>query len=257
MNGLLVAEAIKLRRRWVARVLTLVFVGLVALTAIVLLVVPKVAPEAIPELPSFNVRDGVILGIQQVVGQTWFPLILTVVMLGSEFKTSAWAAAVTRESRRVRHVAARWIAFGSTASLVGLAAIAGWTAVTFATSDGALGFSALDWLGVVWKVALVQFTWVAFGLAAIGFLRSTGVAIGLALAYSFLEGVLALWDPFAHIALANASTALIGTVESDVSAGFGVSFTLEMSFTHALVVVVGWAIGTASLAWLALVRKDA
>ncbi len=257
MTGMLRAEWIKLRRRWVFRVLVLVLVALTGISAGLLLIVPEVAPDAIEGLPHLSRGDATIVGVQTVLGQTWFPLILAVVMLGSEVTTTAWASALTRESRRPRHLAARLIVLSGAAWAAALVAIAGWEILAAAYTEGAASFGVGDWAGVALKAAMVQTTWVALGLGAVALLRSTGVAIGVVVAYSFVEGLLALWRPFGEIALSGASSSLIGQTVADVSGGFGATSADPMSFLQAIVVVAIWALLGWMMAMVGLTYREA
>ena len=254
---LLKAEWIKLTKRWVFPVMMLILLVLTGMSAVVLLVLPEVAPDAIEGLPSLTRRDASILGVQTVIGQTWFPLILAVVMLGSEVTSTAWAAALTREARRVRHIAVRLGTLAVASWVASVIAIVLWEVLASIYTEGAAPFDALGWLGVAWKVLLVQTTWVALGLGAIALLRSTGVAIGIVVAYSFLEGLLTLWRPYGEIALSSASNALIGQVLADVSGGFGVGAADAMAFGQAIAVVLGWTLLGSGLTWLGLARREA
>ena len=257
MIGLLRAEWIKISKRWVFRVMALILLVLTGMSAVILLVVPRVSPGAIEGLTELSRSDATIVGVQAVLGQTWFPLILAVVMFGSELTSTAWASALTREARRGLHMASRFAMLTLASWVAALVAIAGWELLAEIYTDGAAAFGAIDWLGVVWKTLVVQATWVGLGLAAISLVRSTGVAIGIALAYSFLEGLLTLWRPYAEAALSTASSSLIGETAADVSGGFGVGGADPMAFGQAIVVVVAWAVAGALLTWIGLTYREA
>lgn len=257
MIGLLRAEWIKLSKRWVFPVMFVILMILTGLSALILLIVPDVSPGAIEGLPDLSNSDATIVGIQTVLGQTWFPLILAVVMLGSEVTSTAWASALTRESRRLHHVIARLTAYTLAAYVAALVAIGMWQLIANSYTEGPSPFSGSDWVSVLAKTLLVQATWVALGLGAISLLRSTGVAIGIVIAYSFVEGLATLWQPFGNVALSSASNSLFGTVMADISGGIGVSGADPLTFTHALIVVFAWAVLGGGLAWLGLYRRDA
>jgi small basic protein len=246
---------LKLRKRWLFWVLVAVLAVLMGLTAVVLLVLPKVSPNAIPEIPVFARSDAYLLGAQQAISQTWFPLILAVVFLGSEVTTPIWATAVTQESRRWMHLVSKLLVLGLASWLAMLAAIAGWTilATFFTTGSGVAGSV---WLGLVWKSLLTQFTWVALGLGAVSLVRNTGISIGIALAFSFFEGIGSIWKPYRQISLTTASTSLFGNVGADLSGGFGAAFSSTVSFSHAVVVVLGWTVVGMALAVTGLHFKD-
>jgi small basic protein len=257
MTGLLHAEWIKLSKRWVFRVLVLVLLLLSGMTGFIFLILPELVPDAIEGIPILGRRDAIILGIQTVLGQNWFPMILAVVMLGSEVTSSAWGAALTREARRGRLVTAKLGVMSVAAWIATLAVIALWVIGAVFTTEGSSGFTGGDWFGVAWKTGVVQLTWVALGLAAISWVRSTGLAIGLVIAISFVEGILALWAPYRSISLSTATNSLFGEVEADVSGGIGVSVLEAMSFSRALIVVLAWAAVATALAYTGLQMRDA
>lgn len=256
MRGLMRAEVIKLSKRGVLPVTAIVMIVLTGLSAVILLVLPDVAPDAIEGLQKLSRADASVLGVQTVTGQTWFPLILAVVMFGSEVTRTAFAAALTRESRRGLHVAARLVVFTAAAVLVAIVAIVLWEIIAAFLTEGPVAFGALGWLGVAWKLVLVQLTWVSLGLAAISLLRSTGIAIGVVIAYSFVDGLLALWEPYGEIALTPATAALFGDVAAEVTAGIGGGGT-TMGFGQALVVVLVWVAAGIGLAWVGVRYREA
>lgn len=256
MSGLLRAEWLKLSRRWVLPAMILVLGGLVGLSAVILLILPDVAPEAIEGLPILDRADASLLGIQTVLGQTWFPLILAVIMLGTEFTSSAWAAALTRDARRFAHLLAKVIVFSLAAWLVALLAIACWEIMAAIFTEGDPVFEASDWFGVIWKALIVQVTWIALGLGAISLTRSTGVAIAIVVAYSFTEGLLALWAPYGEVSLTTATAAIFGELTAEVSSGFGVSGSDPMTFGQALLVVIGWGVLGLGLAWTGVRTRE-
>ena len=240
MTGLFKAEWIKLTRRWVLRVMTLVLLVLVLLSAALLLIVPSISPGTIEGIPELSRADATLLGVQTVLGQTWFPLILAVVLLGTEVTTGAWAAALTRDARRMTHLFVRLIVLSVAAWLASLLAIAGWEVLAAIFTDGPAAFGFEEWFGVVWKAGLVQTAWVALGLGAITLVRSTGIAIAAVLAYSFLEGLLALWAPYGEIAFTTATAQLFGELSADLSGGLGIGGSDPMSFVQALLIVMAW-----------------
>jgi hypothetical protein len=257
MIGLLRAEWLKLSRRWVFRVLVLVLVALVGLTGFIFFVLPELVPAAAGDLPDLDRRDALILGIQSVLGQTWFPLLLGVLMLGSEVTTSTWGASLTRESRRLLQLAARIAVMLAAVWVATVVVIMGWAVVSSWFTEGESGFTTADWIGVAWKPSLVQVTWLALGLGAVAWIRSTGFAIGVVIAYSFGEGILALWSAFRRISLSTATNALFGEISADVSGGFGVGVNEPMSFAHAILVVLLWTGLGLALAYTGLRYRDA
>ena len=51
--------------------------------------------------------DAFLIGAQQVVGQTWFPMILAVVLIGADLSSTVWATSLTRDSSKPAHIGAR------------------------------------------------------------------------------------------------------------------------------------------------------
>jgi hypothetical protein len=249
------AEYLKLSRRKLYPVLLLILFLLVGLTAFFLLIFGQIAPDLAEEVPVLAKPDAYTIGAQQVAGQTWFPLILAVVILGGELGSTVWATSLTRESSVLRHVRARitmltlasWLAFALGVVL--------WAGFTLFAAPGEGGPSVTEWLGLGWRVGLVALVWSSLGLAAVALLRSVGPAIGAALAFSFLEGILALWPPYANVSVTAATTALFG----DVLEGFFGAFLpgSEISLTHAVVTLVGWTALAFWLTWWGLRRRDA
>ena len=110
---------------------------------------------------------------------------------------------------------------------------------------------------MVWKSGLAQVTWLALGMGAVAWIRSTGFAIGIVIVYSFGEGLLALWKPFQRISLSTAQNALFGEISADISGGIGVGLTDPMTFSRAVLVVAMWTVVGAALAYTGLRYRDA
>jgi len=254
MTYLIRAELVKLLRRKAYFLMVLILAVLVAMTAFFVVVFPRIALEAAEGLAPVPKPDGYIIGAQQVISQTWFPLILAAMMLGTEMSSSFWATSLTREARRLRHVGARLLVLSGASWVAISAAIAGFALVV---ALGAVGEGALpgsDWLKIFGSSLLVQVAWVSLGLALVGLLRSVGPAIGAALAFSFGESLLGLWRPYRNVSLTANSTALLGTLEGDVFAqmmpGSGISPE------RAVIVVVLWTLLGVVLAWWALAYRE-
>lgn len=255
MIGLLRADFLKLRKRWLFWVLVAVLAVFTGLSAAVLIVAPSVDPELIPEIPVFPLDDALLLGAQQAVGQTWFPLILAVVFLGSEVTTPIWATAVTQEARRWIHLVSKLVVCTLASWVAMLAAIAGWAVLAYLFTEGD-GLSVGTWLQILWKTGLTQVTWAALGLGAISLMRNMGVAIGAAVAFSLFEGVGALWEPYRNVSLTTASTALFGDLGTELSGGFGVGFSMPMPLWQSLTVIAGWTLIGTTLAIIGLTVRD-
>jgi hypothetical protein len=226
MIGLLRADLLKLRKRWLYPMMVLILGFFLALAAVFLLVIPAIDPDAIPGMPVFGRSDALLLGAQQAVGQTWFALILAVVFLGGEVTSPIWATELTVEARRHLHMISKLVLLSVAAWVGVLLAIGGWSLVAVFTTEGA-GLSGSQWFAIVWKSAVTQVTWTALGLGAVAMIRNTGVSIGVALAFSFFEGIGALWEPYR-----------------------------SMELPHALGVIAGWTVLGAVIGLIGLIVKD-
>jgi hypothetical protein len=234
--------------------MVLILAALVGLLAFFLLLFAQIAPELAEDVPLLEKPEAYIFGAQQVAGQTWFPLILAVVMLGSEFGSTVWATALTRDPRRVNQISARFLVL-AVASLLAIAAgIAGWAIVTALAVPGEGGPTFSEWLGLVWKVGLIELAWTAIGLGAVAMLRSVGPAIGAALALYFIDPILGLWGPWENVSLSAATTSLF---QIDFAGGFGVAFMSNLSLGHAVAIILGWTAIGLFLTWWGLQRRDA
>ncbi|MGH8872299.1 MAG: hypothetical protein ACRDWS_10010 [Acidimicrobiia bacterium] len=249
------AEYLKLSRRRLYLVMVLILAALVGLLAFFLLIFARIAPELAEGVPLLEKPGAYVFGAQQVAGQTWFPLILAVVMLGSEFGSTVWATALTRDSRRLYQVSARFFVLSIASWLAIAAGIAGWAVVTLLAVTGEGGPSASDWLGILWKVGLIELSWTAIGLGAVAQLRSVGPAIGAALALYFIDPILGLWGPWENVSLSAATNALF---QIDLGGGFGALVPGSgLSLAHAVAIVLGWTALGLVLTWWGLQRRDA
>lgn len=256
MLGLIKAEATKLTGRKLYPVMVLVLAAFTGLAGFFLLIFGQINTSAAAEgLPVLEKPEAYLLGIQQVVGQTWFPLILAVVVLGGELATTIWATSLTRESRKIQHVASRLLVF-TIASWIGmLIGIGLWAALTAFFADGSGGPSSDEWLAIFWKTGFTQVAWVALGLGFISLLRSVGPAIGAVLALSFGEGLLVLWRPYQNVSLTGATTGIFGDVPVP---GLGEFFSSTANTTlHSVVIILSWTVVGLGLTWWGLNRQDA
>jgi hypothetical protein len=235
--------------------MVLILAALVGLLAFFLLIFPRIAPDFAEGVPLLEKPEAYVFGAQQVAGQTWFPLILAVVMLGSEFGSTVWATALTRDPRRTTQISARFVVL-TVASLLAIAAgIAGWAVVTALAVPGEGVPATSEWLALIWKVALIELAWTAIGLGAVAMLRSVGPAIGAALALYFVDPILGLWGPWENVSLSAATNALFGV---DVAGGFGALVPgADLAVPHAVGIVLGWTIVGLALTWWGLHRRDA
>lgn len=257
MIGLLRAESIKLTKRWLYWLMILVLAALVGTVAVVFLLLPRVAPGAIEGMPVVEKPDIYILGAQQVLGQTWFPLILAVVLLGGEVSTSVWAAQLTFEARRWMHLVAKLVVITIAAWIAVLAAIGGWSLVALVFAKGSGALPAATWWDMVWKTGITELTWVAIGLGVVALVRSTGIAIGVTLAFTFAESLLSLWKPFRAVALNVNTSAMLGNLGSLDVGGFGGIMGGNIPFARAVVVVLAWTVVGFVLAFAGLQLRDA
>ncbi len=255
MIGLLRAELIKLLKRRLYWVMVVILAAVMALVAVLLLLVPSISPEAIPGMPAIVKPNAYAFGAAQALGQTWFPVVLAVVLLGGETGTAIWPFALTLESRRWMHLLAKTLVTTVAAWMATLAAIAGWAVLAMVFAEGSGALAASEWLSIILKAGLTEFTWVAIAFAATGLFRSIGPAIGVALAFSFGEGILALWRPWQEVSLSLATSRMIGDF-GDLSAGIGIGSAGSVSFGHAIAVVFAWAALGVGLAVFGLQVRD-
>jgi hypothetical protein len=253
--SLLHAEYLKLSRRRLYYTMVLILAALVGLLAFFLLVFPRIAPEFAEGVPLLQKPEAYVFGAQQVAGQTWFPLILAVVMLGSEFGSTVWATALTRDPRRTLQISARFLVLAAASLLAIAAGVAGWAIVTAVAVPGEGAPAVSEWLALVWKLALVELAWTAIGLGAVAMLRSVGPAIGAALALYFIDPILGLWGPWENVSLSAATNALF---QLDVAGGFGALVPGgDLSLPHAVAIVLAWTALGLVITWWGLHRRDA
>ncbi len=253
--SLAAAEYRKISRRRLYPVMALVLMLFVGLAAFFLVVFGQIAPDVAEGLPTLRRPEVFSIGAQQAATQTWFPVILAVVIFGGELGTTVWATSLTRDSRKFNHVLIRLITY-TIASLVAFVAAFGfWTllALVFADGEGFMPVSEL--LGFLWKSAVVAFAWSSLGVGAVALLRSIGPAIGVGLAIVFAEGFLALWGPWENVSISAATTGLFpvdfGGPFQDLIPGFG------LPLWHQLAILAGWSVLGLLLTWWGLQRRDA
>ncbi len=249
------AEYLKLTRRRLYPVMFSILALLVGLLAFIFLIFGQIAPDLADQLPVLEKPDAYVFGAQQVAGQTWFPLVLAVVMLGSEFGSTVWATSLTRDPRRLNQVAARFLVLAIASWIAISLAVGGWAAAVAIASPGVGGLSGGEWLDVVWKLGLVEIAWTAVGLAAVSQLRSVGPAIGAALALYFVDPLLGLWGPYENVSISAATSALFPIFPDGAFSAFVPGSGL--STTHAVLTMVGWAAAGFVITWWGLYRRDA
>ncbi len=253
--SLLHAEYLKITRRKLYPTMLVILAFFTALSAFFLMVFGQVAPDLAGDIPTVGKPLAYRFGAQQIAGQTWFPLILAVVMLGGELGTTVWATSLTRDSRRLIHILARLAVF-AVASWAAFALGTGlWSGIAFfaARGSGALAFS--EWVGIAWKMGVIALAWTSLGLGTVAALRSMGPAIGAVLAFSFLESLVALWDPYGNVSLTAATTALFEISLGGIAGAFLPGANLSLA--HAAAIIIGWALIGLGLTWWGLQRRDA
>ncbi|MGH9891776.1 MAG: hypothetical protein ACREA0_07310 [bacterium] len=254
MIGLIRAELVKTFKRRTFWVLTIVLTLLTGFLAGIFYLLPRVIDDQGGGFFEVAKPGAYIFGAGQVMGQTWFPLILATMALAGELATSAWSTTLTRNSRRGQHLVARLFTTTLSAWLAVLFAIGVFSIATFFLASGSGELDAAEWWDIAWKALLVQFTWVGVGLAFSSWLRSVGPAIGAALAFSFVEGILILWEDFREVSLSIHTSALLGSLSVG---GFGQFLSDLPTFRRGLIVVLGWSILGVLISWAGLKLRDA
>lgn len=257
--GLIRAELVKLAKRRLFWIMSLILVFFSALTAWLFLGLPALVGEGqsagMPAIPVIPRPLAFTFGASQVVGQTWFPVILAVVLLAGETGTSIWAASLTMESRRWMHLLAKFVVYSLAAWVAAILAVGAWSLVTVAIATGSGAPSLSEWLVMLGKIGVIEMTWIGIGLGFTAILRSLGAAIGAGLAFSVGEGILALWQPWENISLGVASGRFFGTF-GEINAGFGFGAVAQMRFSQAVAVVLGWSALGAGAAIVGLHFRD-
>lgn len=253
--SLIQAEYRKISRRKLYPGMTLVLLIFVGLGAFFLIVFGEIAPEIAEDLPVLEKPEVYEVGAQQAMTQTWFPIILAVVLMGGELSTTVWATSLTRESRKKRQVLTRLGTYTVASLLAFMVAFLFWIVLALIFSPGEGFMGAGDLVGVVWKGAVIALAWSALGLGAVSLLRSVGPAIGVGIAVYFAENFLALWGPWENVSLTAATT---GLFDVDFGGGFaGLVPGAGLPLWHQLAILAGWTLLGLGLTWWGLQRRDA
>lgn len=253
--SLLHAEYLKISRRKLFPTMLVILGFFTGLAAFFLIVFAQIAPELAGDIPTVDKPLAYTFGAQQIAGQTWFPLILGVVMLGGELTSTVWATALTRDSRRLVHVVARLGVLAVASWLAFLLATGMWAGIAFFAADGSGGLSLAEWLGLGWRLGLIALAWTSLGLGTVAALRSIGPAIGAVIAFSFLESFLSLWDPYANVSLTAATNALFEVSLGGIAGAFLPGG--DLSLFHSVAILLGWVALGLILTWWGLHRRDA
>jgi hypothetical protein len=249
------AEYRKITRRKIYPGMTLVLLIFVGLAAFFLIVFGEVAPDLAGELPVLAKPAVYEVGAQQAATQTWFPLILAVVLLGGELSTTVWATSLTRDARVWWHVFTRFATYAAATVIAFLVAFMLWVVFALIFSPGEGFMTGTDLIGVVWKSAVIAMAWTAIGIGAVSLLRSVGPAIGVGLAIYFAESFLALWDPWENVSITAATTGLFTVEFGGGLSGFIPG--LDLPLWHMLSILAGWTLLGLFLTWWGLQRRDA
>jgi hypothetical protein len=249
------AEYLKVTRRKLYPGMLLILAVLIGVVAFFLMVFAQVVPEAARDVPVLEKPGAYLIGAQQVASQTWFPLILAVVVLGGEMGSTVWATSLTRDSRKTRHILARLLVFTLASWLAFLIGTGIWSGIAALAAEGSGAPEIGEWVGVVWRMGLIALAWTSLGLGAISVLRSLGPAIGAVLAFSFGESILALWGPYENVSLSAATSGLFRTAME----GFVGVFLpgVGMSVAQSIGIILGWTLFGLILTWWGVQRRDA
>lgn len=253
--SLLHAEYLKITRRKLYPTMVAILGLFTLLTAFFLILLAQIAPGLAGDIPSIEKPLAYSFGAQQIAGQTWFPLILAVVMLGGELTTTVWSTSLTRDSRRLVHILARLLVFAVASWLAFLIGTAVWSGITLFAAGGSGSLELGEWLGLGWRMGLIAMAWTSLGLGTVAALRSMGPAIGAVLAFSFLESLIALWEPYGNVSLTAGTTALFQVNLGGLAGAFLPG--ADLSQLHAVAIVLGWALLGFGLTWWGLHRRDA
>lgn len=255
--SLLHAEYRKLTRRKLYPVMVLVIGFLMLVTAALFFYLIPAIPELAGDAPVPERPGAFTFGAQQVAGQAWwFAVILVTAVFGGEVAGTVWATSLTRESSKLSHVGVRLLMFGAASWIAFLFGTAAWSVVTFLAAEGSGSPELATWLGWLWRFALIAGAWTSVGLAAVAVTRSVGLAIGIALGFSFLDSILAPFvEPYEQISLTAASN---GIFEVGGDTPFSIFIPgAELSLTHSILIMVGWMAVGFALTWWGLQRRDA
>ncbi len=253
--SLLHAEYRKITRRRLYPVMALLLLAFVGLAAFFLIVFGEIAPGLADQLPVLEKPGVYTVGAQQAVTQTWFPLILAVVLLGGELSTTVWATSLTRDSRKLHQILSRFGVYSAATALAFLVAFGFWVLLALIFSPGEGFMESDELIGVAWKSAVVAIAWTSLGTAAVAWLRSVGPAIGAGLVIYFAESFLALWDPWENVSITAATTALFSV---DFGGGFAALIPgASLERWHQLAILAGWTLVGLGLTWWGLQRRDA
>lgn len=254
------AEYLKVTRRKLFPIMALVLIAVMGFLALLFYVVIPALPEAAGggEAPVPQRPEAFIFGAQQVAAQAWwFAVILATALFGGELATTAWATSLTRDSRKLFHVTARFGVAVVAAWLALLVGTAVWMLITLFFAEGSGAPDGGELLNLIWQLAAIAAAWIALGLGAVGMTRSIPVAMGIALGVSFLDSILAAFvDFYEPVSLTAATNGIFQLGRgNDLFSAFVPGG--DMSLPHALSILAGWSLIGLGLTWWGLHRRDA
>ncbi len=253
--SLIHAEYLKLSRRKLYPIMLIFLIALAALLAFFFLIFAQRWPDLAEGVPVIPKPTAYVFGAQQVATQTWFPMILGVVILGGELASTVWATSLTREPSVVKHVLARLLVFTVAGWLGFVIGTAFWAGMAHFWAAGSGGLTISEWLDIGWRLGAVALVWTSLGLGAVALIRSVGPAIGAVIGFLFLDQILGFWVTYADISLYVATMALFGNfLEGATGSLFPGG---DMGAGHAMVVIAGWTALGLALTWFGLRRRDA
>ena len=252
------AEYLKISRRKLFPIMLVLLAFLMAFIGLLFFVLLPVLPETagggspIPQRP-----EAFVFGAQQVAGQAWwFAVILATAVLGGEVASTVWATGLTRDSRKLSHISSRFAVFTVASWLAFLVGTAVWAVITWLAAEGSGSPELSEWLGLAWKFIAIAAAWTSIGLGAVAMSRSIAVAMGVALGIAFIDSIVAPFVDFYETVSLTAATNGIFDVGGDGPFSAFIPGG-DMSLTHALTVMAGWALVGLIFTWWGLQRRDA
>ncbi len=253
MTGLLRAEWTKVTRRKLAWVLALVSVALSGIgTAFTLILADLLEGSDELVLPPPTKPEAYVSALQSAAGNTWVPIILVTIVVAGEYAKGTWPVSLTWDSRRTRHLAAKFLVLTGVSSAIILVTAAVTLAITVVLAKGEGFLSAADISVIVGKVLLIQVAWVGIALLGAVLFRSAALAVGLTLGFSFAEQILGLVPVYRRVSLSNAVVGIFG--EFDLT---GILPIYVPDPPVAAGVLAGWTVLALGIAFVVTLQRDA
>ena len=253
MTGLIRAEWAKVTRRKLAWILALVSVALSGIgTAFTLILADILEGTDELVLPPPTKPEAYVSALQSAAGNTWVPIILVTIIVAGEYAKGTWPVSLTWDSRRTRHLGAKFMVLTAVSAAIILITAVVTLAITVVLAEGS-GFLTFGEISVIiGKVLLVQVAWVGIALLGSVLFRSAALAVGLTLGFSFAEQILGLLPIYRRISLSNAVTGIFG--QFDLT---GIVPIYVPDPPVAAAVLAGWTALSLTVAVLIAVRRDA